>query len=496
MIRWPAAVAFALAAGCLDPTLVVLPTPIPVDTSTGGALLAGLSVDDRASVPVVVDTGTPLTVYDDGTGVTSARTGKARLFSGGTDSVARAEWTDIVWFATPLSGSVGIDSSVSPIQSVLGGDLIQRHALVVDPRGTSPAITFVSAIEPCGCELALGCQAGFPFALEGGRQQIALDGNLYTYPATRVVLDVCVEPIHDPVSRDQPCVVDDTGGADPARPRQPGYNPSGAEVRMLVATGFPGVALTVNAFDRLRGDGASAAIPVTRYIHLADRADDIGGQGLPARVATLGTAELSAMAIVSRELYYGPCGELARSRRQRRSPPRNPRPGETTCLITEIVEPCASNAGPRAACDDSSDSAPVAAIVELTDPIEVLIIDDVTPLMLDINADVRSTRGAVVEGVLGADIMARLVSTIDYPHHRMLSRCASDTGCLTYPRFVWKNAQNTGSGTGSSQNECSRESWCCQPNDIPLSNGGRCTTAGPAFDANAGVEQLCTTAHP
>src|SRR5205823_5095219 len=140
----------------------------------------------------------------------------------------------------------------------------------------------------CGCELASACQAVFPFTLLGGQQTIALGTNFYTYSATRVVLDACLEPEPDPVREGIKC----TDVTSPLGPVQR-YLPSGVDVKLLVATGFPGVAIGTSAFARLRGDAAvAAAMASPQMLYLPDTPG-----GMLVGSATLGGTGLSALAL-------------------------------------------------------------------------------------------------------------------------------------------------------------------------------------------------------
>src|SRR5205814_7136673 len=101
-----------------------------------------------------------------------------------------------------------------PVGGVLGGDNLERFAVGLDYRGAAPAMTLIESILTCSCELARpapdgACESVFPFQLLGGQEQIAIGTNLYTYPATRVVLDACLEPLPDPVSTGVQCATDD-----------------------------------------------------------------------------------------------------------------------------------------------------------------------------------------------------------------------------------------------------------------------------------------------
>ncbi len=432
------------------PTTLADPAPIPLALG-GGALTAGAGFDGlAATLPLVIDTGTPLTAYDDGSGLTRARMGQFRLLSAEKPPVPRLQIDDIELFVTPLR-MLGAAPAAVQIGAVLGGDNLQRFAATFDYRDT-PTMSLTHIITTCSCVLADDCQAVFPFMLQGGQEALAIGGDLFSYPPTRVVLDACLEPLADPVAADIPCTAPPTAAGqapDPLAQPDPRYQPHGVEAKLLVATGFPGLALGVAAFDRLRGAGSARALidgPNAIQLHLPDPGDDGPlSVGLRAGVATLGASELSALALVSREGYYGPCGELARSRRQRRVPPNfqiangaDPRLLETNCLRTPssgdlLVNQCRSETNDSIVCDDTQ--SPVAAVLEFTQPLTAFVIDDTSALLQTINADVRPSN-ATVEGVIGTEVLKRLVSTIDYPNGRFIARCASDADCTTYPRYV------------------------------------------------------------
>jgi hypothetical protein len=322
--------------------------------------------------------------------------------------------------------------------------------------------------------LADQCQAVFNFALGGGGD-VSVDGDVFTYPPTRVLVDVCLEPLADPISRNVAC---SQPAASPApttttacafAPGADAYQPSGVEVKLIVSTGFPSFALSSSAFDRLRGPGsAAAALAQSQPLHLPDVKDDgPGATGLAVGPVTLGGGELAALALVSHIANLGPCSELARSRRQRRAPP-GVASSESGCLVQPVAS-CQDFARSYCVRDDCDDStADTAAVIELNGPLDAVVIDDASPLFTGINADVR-TANATVEGVIGTDLLRRLRSTIDYPSSRLVARCADDNGCLTYPRYT------------QSPSGCSDDSLCHPPSDIARAPrpGGACLATDP-----------------
>ena len=126
-------------------------------------------------------------------------------------------------------------------------EALSRFAATFDYRA-GPTLSLTQLISTCSCQLAEDCDAVFPFTLEGGQNFIALGQQLYTYPPTRVLLDACLEPLPDPISRNEVCATND-----PAIPPTPPYQTTGVDVKVIVATGFPGFAVGSGAYDRSPG---------------------------------------------------------------------------------------------------------------------------------------------------------------------------------------------------------------------------------------------------
>ncbi|HEX8950459.1 MAG TPA: hypothetical protein VF945_01375 [Polyangia bacterium] len=465
-----------LVVGCTQPRSTVLPYPIPLELSGAGGGLVGRATVGAGGTPfsVVVDTGTILTTFDDGSGGVRAMTGDLTLYGvdGVGNAIPRLAISDVQLFEGPL-GLIGVGGAATKVGGVIGGDNLSRFAVGFDYRGAAPTMTVTETLTQCDCELAPSCDrqelcyAVLPFTLAGGQDttlqgqtRITIGQNQYSYPPTRVLLDACLEPLPDPIPTTA-CV--QPGGTCPG---DPAYVPSGVDVKLIVASGFPGVALSANAYDRLRGAGAAAVLlggPLTT-LHLVDPADE-GPIGAGVQVATTtlgrkgagGDRGASPLALVSgKEPFFGPCASLARSRRIRRAyiaaTPADAdferaHPGQCSgehCCLLDSARPCLGAGGDYTAqcaattnstqCNDSSDDTPAAAVVELESPLPIYVMPDVTPLLVGINADVRPTQ-ATVDGIVGTAALAQLVATIDYPSSRFIAQCVREDDCVAYPRL-------------------------------------------------------------
>ncbi len=457
-----AVIAAVFASACTDPVITALPDDFTLTLSAtssspgdSGALIGSATTDTlHAPFNVLVDTGTPLTAYDDGSGKTRGRLGTFTLLAAG--DIPRVKYDQVQLFVTSIA-PVGFGDSPSAVSGVLGGDNLSRRTLFLDYRSAAPTVAVPSLLTASSCDLSVACQAVLPFALAGGQESIQVGPDLYTYPATRVLLDACLEPISDPISQNVPCATDDPANPPPTRYR---YLPSGVEVKMMVATGLPGVIIAKGAYDRLHGSGAGDAILAANpgSLHLPD-----SPSAVPVGITTLGDGMLSsALALVSHEGTLGPCGELARTRRFRRSGPGDQIVGEKACPTTQA---CGDRSNPPDNCSDFDDPVPAAAaVIELTKQIPAWVMDDTSDLLAGINADVRPSQ-PTVEAIIGTEVLQLIVSTIDYPSRRFVARCVSDDDCLTYARFS------------------SEDSPCLAPGSINHSDtaqfraGGACTPA-------------------
>src|SRR6266511_3396880 len=160
--RWAALAVLMAAAigGCTEVHWTASPYPIPLVLSgPGGGLMAQATVDGITTpFPLVVDTGTVLTTYDDGSGATLARTGELTLFGiNGGATIPRLSIRGVPLFGAPL-GSLGAGDAPVKAGGVLAGDNLSRFTMALDYRGAAPTMTVTGNFQPCSCELAPRCE--------------------------------------------------------------------------------------------------------------------------------------------------------------------------------------------------------------------------------------------------------------------------------------------------------------------------------------------------
>lgn len=432
------------------------PIPVALTPGDGGLFAYGEFENGAGTVPLLIDTGTVLTsrAVPSGARVAQQTLRVHAVAPGGGPGVPRAAFSDVPILETPLAqAGVGGDLFDLSTGGILAGDLLQGFSLQLDYGAGGPTIALLPGDLSCSCEVADRCEALLPFTLAGGGT-FDLGDSVLTYPPTRVTVDACLEPLGDPLGHGHPCLTVGQNGQvafDAVHYDLDGR--PGTDVRMLVATGFPGLLLGASAWDRLHGAGSAAQLLAgpTVALHFPGRADPV-----PAARASLGDPanERAALALVDRLGLLGACGELARSRRLRawaELPPNLqpiglqpdcnlassscPAEGALSCLqcLNHALGSICNDARGTDRCNDANQ--PAAAYVELGGPIDVLVVDDAAPILQEVNFDVRPALSDV-EGVVGTELLARLRARIDYPNGRILATCASSTGCATYPRFA------------------------------------------------------------
>lgn len=230
------------------------------------------------------------------------------------------------------------------------------------------------------------------------------------------------------------------------------YEPTGVNVRLLISTALPGLLLSQTAYARLRGDAAAQqllASPTTKQIQFPGYTKT---DAWPVTLGAQGGGLVSALAVLSTERFLDPCGELARSRRQRSSLTScagdTPSCQRAACLVN-LEEGAArpeqrcgySGQNTPLACDDHF--SPVASVVEMDGPLEAMVVPDDDDILQALNGDLHDG-SAAIDGIMGVSVLSRLQVNIDGPGNRVIAhcRCQAGVGCRTYPRYTDSDADD------------------------------------------------------
>jgi hypothetical protein len=416
-----AALIAALVGGsaCSAPCCTYDSRPIRLQRAAGGELMVRLQDDDGAKGTALVDTGTPVTVFADGTdGVVGIRRHDLRLL--GPDDTAgnapiRALLDGVTMIHAPLSA---LSDGTAPM-ALLGGDLLTSFSvefgfavpeLVLWPEQPAPD-GFLSA---AGYAVLRIRRRG-----AGETEAVAPSSGIgpsgpYQFPSSLLAMRACATPaVFD---REAPlpqscCVGDEQTLA------------TGVDLALLLGTGYGPIILSRSAWARVTRNLVPPPVTTVRALHAATATQPI----LDAQWSTL-----PRLALVDREadtaVNPGPCVELGRSRRLEQVALAQSRNAErAVCAL-----PCDQD--PRSA--GSAQNA--AAYIELGGDLPVAIIDDGDPLLGGRGAQIFPD-GPQIDGILGAAALRNARVEIDYRGQpaRAIFSCAPDvaeSACRTVGR--------------------------------------------------------------
>jgi hypothetical protein len=413
-----------VAAGCGDNFSAVLDSqPIVLQRAEMGggrtdlgALLVTASLPDAPGqlVPMLVDTGTALTLLGAPVATTATETAGFDLIDPmpppppdpkpAPGPAVRGSFRGVSVLRLPLQ-PIG---NGSPIPSaVLGGDVLKRYSVDFrlgatcrdDPTKICYSMTFWAHLGP---DLGFLEDAGYAvirFAPFGGGETTAQGdadflgerGPLVLAP-TRIVLRACAAP--KPFTPDLPTDMC-CKNADAARLA------TGADLALMLDTGVGPMVLSQSAWERVKAKMAASMMPLPT--------EQPGGQLLIATWPTPIDATWSSLpefALVDNEigsdLDPGPCVELGRARRIEQVSYQT----VYGTMPDACTQPCDND--PR----ETDKALNSAAYVELTGDIPVAVIADDEPYLQGLRFDVRP-EGPEVDGLLGAGALKRARVEID-----------------------------------------------------------------------------------
>ncbi len=375
--------------------------PIHVDTTAGPVLIhLEPSGGVGAGTPLVatLDVLAPFTLIDPGQGAAVTReditvTLLGQRAPGSTDLVARAQFAVGAVALHPCAPTdpagpctVGDAAAPTAIGAVLGADALDGDAIRL-ALATSD-VYVLADIAGDDESRTQQCDAVFSSPFRGGGT-LVLGGTEVAFAGRRIAIGACLAPA--------------PGAANPLE--------RGTNALLVLSTGIGPTLLSASAY--------------ARYCQVAAHGCDPDPGGLPRQTVLLpsgpitgGLATLPALALVATPSSNarGPCQDLHASHTLVDTWGDDPSCGAVDTL-------CPS---------DGLCGAPAAA--ELATPIEVVVVDDADPTLQALRAELRPDQ-AEVDGILGTRAIAALELDIDYPHGRILARCAG-ASCAIRPKLV------------------------------------------------------------
>ncbi len=338
-----------------------------------------------------VDTGAPVTMLDRGHAPARLQ-GELRLQDSSESSVTRFIFREIEVYDLELL-PVGLNESL-PVRGFLGASLLQNFALHLT-YGPLPTLTLMDEIPDSNqfiaedCELeqvvnpadgsTLSCVGSFNATRAGGGL-VVIGSHQLDLPATRMIVPVCILP----------------RSLNPANPG--GEEITGTPANALISTGQGTPIISLSGFERLQASFPDLEQRPGATLYM------------PYGEEPVSTAVIDRLALVSSEtIHLGPCGELARRRRQLQ----------------------AMTGGMPA--DDLDYNGP--SVTMLESPVEFAVIADQSPLFLGLRKELGPSV-ASVDLILGGGFLRHFEVDIDYPTNRLLLRCtedAPDNHCRVIP---------------------------------------------------------------
>lgn len=424
MVRAAAAAALAAAgalAGCTLITDSFLtndfsgdPFPTQVDTSTGAIMVGVQPLDGSDQRTAVLDLLSPFTLRDPGTMADPTLTTVDLLLlgkgPGGMLDLPRARFPqaqlislhpcEIPAGADPKQPcTIGTPDAPTPFTAMVGADVLAGDAIRL--RLASDEIFVLADIGGSDRGRTLSCEAVFDAPYRGGGT-LLISGTELPFGNRRITLSACL-------------------GQDPD-PGVKALNPTdhGADALFVVSTGIGISILDESAYQRYQKAVPEASAPNVDTL-------PAGAVYLPSGLVMGRLAAINRMALVGASISNGlsPCRQIY-AHHVLADGPVAQNPGLSCDEATHMDCPC----------KDKTSFCAVPAIVELTPPasIPVLVVPDIEPTLQALRTELRPDQPEV-DGILGTDVLRGTEIDVDYPHDRLIARCAG-AGCLVRPQLT------------------------------------------------------------
>jgi hypothetical protein len=378
--------ALAGLAACTTSLDAIDPYPIAIDLDAGVPLLLARSPDldpGGGLRRVVLDTASPLTIFDVGAGGVGRRRVTFELVRAGVPAVPRARFSSVQSLLSAV-GAVG-EGTPRPVGGVVGADALSRFALRIAPALAQ--IRFFPDVAGDDATQANACLASFSTPLAGGGSFV-VGNDTASFLPTRIVLSVCLAP----------------DGGD-----------SGHDTLLVLATGVRPIVLSRSTYEALAG--SAAGLPTTTLFLPGDTSG-----GTVARLATVNGIAIADRADHNDNSGRGACLELTASRLM-----------TTTFCTADMTQPSPDGGPATCPCQNGKAACAVGASVEIKGSVDVAIIEDTHPLLVSLRDELRPGV-ADVGGLIGMQALGQLTTDVDYPGGRTIMRCAQPgAACIVRP---------------------------------------------------------------
>lgn len=368
--------------GCSDNSFSGDAFPIHVDLSTGAVM-----VDVQrgtATRTATLDVMAPITVFDQGPDAPVRRRSESLIVRGIRmpgdieNTVPRAVLSADVFDLHPCSAEeypcrVG-RTSERDFAAVIGADALAGDAVRFDFQHSD--LYILPDIAGSNGDRTRLCDGVFPSPFRGGGT-VLLDGAEVTFGGRRISIGACLD----------------------AEPRAATAF-RGADALFVASTGVGISILTAAAYERWRV--ASKLATLTPFATLSGTAPT--SVRLSSGLISGWKVQVTRLALVATigSNPRGPCNEV---------------------YAHYLVRHACSTDDLSCLCSDPK-ACSVPAVVTIDRPVEVLVVVDSDPTLQALRAELRPDE-AEVDGILGTDVMADLQVDVDYPHNRVLTRCAA-----------------------------------------------------------------------
>ena len=399
------------------------PFPVPVDTTTG-AIMVGVRQAGSSDRAAVLDLLSPFTVTDPGPGIlpslTYADLTLLGAAPGGALGVPRARFRSAQLIAVhPCDTdtcSVGEEGGLREFGAILGADSLAGDAIrlrlgddkmfvLPDVGGSDPA-------------RSLNCDAVFRSPYRGGGTLVVV-GTELPFGNRRITVQACLGQDPDPPLDLAP---PSTGGLSPYLTA---LNQRGSDVLLVVSTSIGITILGESAYQRYLQAHPDAPGPTGSGVVYMPSGPVAGQRARIDRLALVAAPTSNALA---------PCRQIYAHRLLSAHALRNT---QTECAEPGAVPPADSGLL-DCPCKNGDASCPVPAILELDATsdggLDILVVPDSDPTLQALRTELRPDQPEV-DGLLGTNALRAAEIDVDYPHDRLVTRCAGP-GCTARPQLA------------------------------------------------------------